>query len=50
METDLYPKFCYLFALVVGHLAAKEDTFAAISGRNVDFPIFTVPGNRKKTD
>lgn len=38
---DPFRKPCYLFALVAGDLAMKEDTFKTCSGRDVALRIFT---------
>ncbi|PSC69009.1 puromycin-sensitive aminopeptidase isoform X1 [Micractinium conductrix] len=38
---DPFRKPCYLFALVAGDLAMKEDTFTTISGKSVALRIFT---------
>jgi aminopeptidase N len=38
---DPFPKPCYLFALVAGDLAQKEDVFRTMSGRNVTLRIYT---------
>ena len=37
---DPFVKPCYLFALVAGDLAPKEDTFKTKSGRDVALRIF----------
>ena len=42
---DPFPKPCYLFALVAGHLSAIEDTFVTRSGREVDLRIYVEPQN-----
>ena len=47
---DPFLKPCYLFALVAGNLAVKEDTFTTMSGRKVDLRIYTVPANSSKVD
>lgn len=40
---DPYPKPCYLFALVAGDLAVREDAFRTKSGRDVALRIYTQP-------
>ncbi|MEX1081140.1 MAG: aminopeptidase N [Halofilum sp. (in: g-proteobacteria)] len=47
---DPFPKPCYLFALVAGHLACHEDSFTTASGREVALRIYTEPHNTGKTD
>lgn len=42
---DPYPKPCYLFALVAGDLAMKEDKYTTGSGRTVTLRIFTQAAN-----
>jgi len=42
---DPFPKPSYLFALVAGDLAALDDTFTSMSGRNIKLRIFSTPGN-----
>ncbi len=42
---DPFPKPCYLFALVVGHLHHLEDTFLTRSGREVKLRIYVEPDN-----
>jgi len=41
---DPYPKPSYLFALVGGSLAVREDTFITMSGRDVALRIYVEPG------
>ncbi|WP_164157754.1 aminopeptidase N [Sandarakinorhabdus rubra] len=43
--TDPWPKPCYLFALVAGDLAAREDEFTTMSGRRVRLAIWTAPAD-----
>ncbi|MBL8585453.1 MAG: aminopeptidase N [Bradyrhizobiaceae bacterium] len=45
---DPYPKPCYLFALVGGPLAVREDTFTTMSGRKVALRIFVEPGKEER--
>ncbi len=40
----------YLFALVAGNLAMKEDTFTTMSGRDVKIRIYVDPGDENKID
>ncbi|MCB1919852.1 MAG: aminopeptidase N [Candidatus Competibacteraceae bacterium] len=42
---DPFPKPCYLFALVAGHLAAVEDQFITRSGRQIALHIYVEPEN-----
>ena len=42
---DPFPKPCYLFALVAGHLRHLEDTFVTRSGREVRLRIYVEPDN-----
>jgi aminopeptidase N len=42
---DPFPKPCYLFALVAGHLVAHEDSFTTMSGRQVQLRIYVRPGD-----
>ena len=42
--TDPFPKPCYLFALVAGHLDVLVDKFITMSGREVALKIFVDPG------
>lgn len=41
MWEDPFVKPCYLFALVAGDLAVREDSFKTISGRTVTLRIYT---------
>ena len=41
---DPFPKPGYLFALVAGDLACVRDSFATMSGRNIDLRIYVDPG------
>jgi aminopeptidase N len=43
--TDPWPKPCYLFALVAGQLAALEDRFTTMGGREVKLAIWTAPAD-----
>jgi aminopeptidase N len=43
--TDPWPKPSYLFALVAGKLAAREDMFVTQSGRRVALAIWTLPAD-----
>ena len=47
---DPFKKPCYLFALVAGDLAVKEDSFTTMSGRNVALEIFVEPHDLNKCD
>ncbi|OGI19923.1 MAG: aminopeptidase N [Candidatus Melainabacteria bacterium RIFOXYA12_FULL_32_12] len=47
---DPFKKPSYLFALVAGDLAVKEDTFRTKSGRDVKIQIFVDKGDENKTD
>jgi aminopeptidase N len=47
---DPIPKPAYLFALVAGTLAVKEDKFVTMSGKSVQLAIYTEPHNKDKTD
>ncbi len=47
---DPFPKPAYLFALVAGDLAVKNDTFITQSQREVTLQIFTEPHNLDKVD
>lgn len=47
---DPFRKPCYLFALVAGKLAMKEDTFKTMSGKNVTLRIFVQEENIGKVD
>ncbi len=42
---DPFPKPCYLFALVAGHLRYLEDAFVTRSGRGVTLRIYVEPEN-----
>ncbi|MFO1317360.1 MAG: aminopeptidase N [Burkholderiales bacterium] len=42
---DPFPKPSYLFALVAGDLAALEDTYTTMSGREVALKIYSTPAN-----
>ncbi|MFO1421902.1 MAG: aminopeptidase N [Candidatus Competibacteraceae bacterium] len=42
---DPFPKPCYLFALVAGHLESIEDRFVTRSGREVTLRIYVEPEN-----
>jgi len=47
---DPFPKPCYLFALVAGHLQYIEDAFTTRSGRNVTLRIYVEPDNIDQCD
>ena len=47
---DPFPKPSYLFALVAGDLACREDAFTTKSGREVTLRIYTEHHNIDKTD
>ena len=47
---DPFPKPCYLFALVAGNLALKEDTFTTCSGRPVTLRIYAEAKDIAKVD
>lgn len=47
---DPFPKPSYLFALVAGDLAHKEDSFVTASGRRVKLGIYVTHGNEDKVD
>ena len=47
---DPFPKPCYLFALVVGHLTHIHDTFTTRSGREVDLYIYVRPGDESQCE
>ena len=47
---DPFRKPCYLFALVAGDLAMKEDSFVTCSGRTVALRIFVQAPNINKVD
>ena len=47
---DPFPKPCYLFALVAGNLALKEDMFTTCSGRPVTLRIYAEAKDIDKVD
>ncbi len=47
---DPFPKPCYLFALVAGDLAVREDEFIRASGRPVKLQIYCEPGKEDQLD
>lgn len=47
---DPWPKPCYLFALVAGKLACKEDSFRTKSGRDVTLRIYVQESDLGKTE
>ncbi len=47
---DPFKKPCYLFALVAGDLAEKEDSFVTQSGRRVALKIYVEKGNQDKAE
>ena len=47
---DPFKKPCYLFALVAGDLAVKEDHFITMSGRSVLMQLFVEPHDLDKCD
>lgn len=47
---DPFKKPCYLFALVAGDLAVKEDHFITMSGRDVLLQLFVEPHDLDKCD
>ena len=47
---DPFLKPCYLFALVAGNLALKEDTFTTCSGRPVTLRIYAEAKDIEKVD
>ncbi|CAI9094101.1 OLC1v1029768C1 [Oldenlandia corymbosa var. corymbosa] len=47
---DPFKKPCYLFALVAGKLASRDDTFTTRSGRNVSLRIWTPAEDLPKTE
>ena len=47
---DPHRKPAYLFAMVAGDLAVRDDTFTTMSGRKVQLRIFTEPRNIDKVD
>jgi len=42
---DPFPKPCYLFALVAGHLSCAEDTFITQTGRKVTLRLYVEPSH-----
>jgi aminopeptidase N len=46
--TDPFPKPCYLFALVAGHLDVLADKFVTMSGREVALRVFVDPGQASR--
>ncbi len=46
---DPHPKPSYLFALVAGNLALKQDKFVTMYKRQVTLNFYTEPGNEDKT-
>lgn len=47
---DPFPKPSYLFAMVAGNLACRQDTFTTCTGRNIDLRIYTEPQDSDKVD
>ena len=47
---DPHPKPSYLFALVAGNLAVKQDTFITMYKREVTLSFYTEKGDEHKTD
>ena len=47
---DPFPKPCYLFALVAGDLAAREDTFVTRSGRTVKLEVYVAREHLAQTE
>lgn len=47
---DPFKKPCYLFALVAGQLASRDDTFTTCSGREVSLRIWTPAQDLPKTE
>ncbi len=47
---DPFPKPCYLFALVAGDLACKEDQFVTMSGKPVALKFYVEPKDLTKLD
>ncbi|PIB93240.1 aminopeptidase N [Caulobacter sp. FWC2] len=45
---DPFPKPCYLFALVAGHLDVLVDRFITMSGREVALRVFVDPGQASR--
>jgi aminopeptidase N len=48
--TDPFLKPCYLFALVAGDLAVREDSFTTRSGRKVKLQVFTAARDLDQTE
>jgi aminopeptidase N len=46
---DPFPKPCYLFALVAGHLACARDTFVTRSGREVALEVYVTEDHLDQT-
>jgi aminopeptidase N len=46
---DPWPKPCYLFALVAGDLALREDSFTTVSGKKVALRIYTAARDVEKS-
>ncbi len=46
---DPFPKPAYLFTLVAGKLAVRNDQFITMNGRHVDLNIYTRPGDEDKS-
>lgn len=47
---DPFKKPCYLFALVAGNLAVKEDRFTTMSGRSILLQLYVEPADLNKCD
>jgi len=47
---DPFLKPCYLFALVAGDLALREDTFTTCTGRNVKLQVYTAQRDLDQTE
>jgi aminopeptidase N len=47
---DPFKKPCYLFALVAGNLACKEDTYKTMTGRTVKLRIYVREKDLDKVD
>ena len=47
---DPFPKSSYLFALVAGDLAMREDTFVTLSGKTVTLRIFVQHGKENRLE
>lgn len=45
---DPYPKPSYLFAMVAGDLAVKQDAYTTMSGRKVTIAFYTAPADQDK--